>query len=155
MQLEPYTLATNDVSAFQNVQAAGNAKLELKLFDADGQSYMVTGTQKLAQRFMLRLLTPSRGMSYLPGEGTDFVSRLRAGMFRTTDSVYSAFAIAETQMAAQFAVDTRESDTLNEQYRDARLTSVVLQPGYAKLNIQLRSRAETLQIVLPVPVTIR
>ena len=47
MQLEPYTLATNDVSAFQNVQAAGNAKLELKLFDADGQSYMVTGTQKL------------------------------------------------------------------------------------------------------------
>jgi hypothetical protein len=76
-------------------------------------------------------------------------------MFRTTDSVYSAFAIAETQMAAQFAVDTREGDTLNEQYRDARLTSVVLQPGYAKLNIQLRSRAETLQIVLPVPVTIR
>ena len=154
LNLQPYIDGTYDILAFRGTKIAGEFLTDQSLADEQSSGQLTTGIQKMSQRFLLRLLTERGTMTYRPDEGTDFMRRLRLGQIRTEDALRSAFVIAEIRIKAQFGRDERDDDPAEELYDRATLTGVIIFPGFANLGIELRSRAEQAQLVLPVPIVI-
>ena len=61
-----YIGRTVDVSAFHGVEATGEVQLRQVLAETESSGLVITGIQKLAQRFVLEFLTDQGSMKYLP-----------------------------------------------------------------------------------------
>lgn len=154
LNVQPYIDGTYDILAFRGTKAEGEFLADQSIADANSTGEIATGIVKMAQRFLLRLLTERGTMTYRPDEGTDFMRRLRLGQLRTESQLRSAFTIAEIRIKAQFSRDERDDDPPEELFNRAELTGVVVFPGFANLGIRISSRAESAELVLPIPIVI-
>ena len=145
---------TYDLVVFDGAVATGEAQLSMQLA-ADGQGGKVcTGIQKLAQAFLVELLTEKGSVLYDPDAGTVFMIEARQGYFRTPTDVASAFNRSVMDIKAKFSALERATDPLDEQFSDADILSIIVQGDRVTLRIQLWSKAlETRPIVLPVTLT--
>lgn len=148
MTITAYQGRTVDVMAFQDVVGPGKeARLTPSLVTGGGT--VCTGIQKLAQRFLLELLTEQGTILHLPERGTRFLPNLRRGI-RTELDVFTAFGFAVANAARNLRADETTADPDDERFARAELTSVALLPGHVTLHIRLTSRAGTSRpVILP------
>lgn len=140
-----------DFLALQNVQASGEQLLGLELFTPTNSGQICAGVQKLAQRWLLEFLTENGSMPGRPDRGTRFMRLVRQGRLRTTPAIAAEFSFAAYE--ARINLQNEENATWpdDERLGDVRLTSLAFLPGYAKLYIQIVSRAgETRDVLLPI-----
>lgn len=151
MALIDYKDRVYDVMAFQDVKRFGDAPLTMALFDAKTGGTIGTGSQKLAQRWILEFLTEVGSMPGLPNRGTEFMTRVRQGRIRTYNDVSSNFIFSE--LSARLNLQQEEADDwpLEERISSAELVSVEFAPGYANLKVELISLAgDARQVILPI-----
>lgn len=141
---------TYDVLAFQ--LQTNNADAVQVLVIGDNNGVLVTGPLKLAQRFILELMTEQGTIQYFPARGTLFVTQLRSGQVQTEIDVFSAFSLALLTIKANLqAEDDTTKYPLNECYQDAAINSISINSGNITLNISVTSLAGTVSnIVLPI-----
>ncbi len=154
MSIEAYLTQTYDVAALRGATHDGRVTLVQSLADDTSTGELITGHQKVAQRFLLRLLTVRGSLAYRPDEGTNFVRSMYRGLLRTRSAVYSAFAVAEAQIRTQFLRDELPGDADSEKYRAARLVNIELRPGMLNLTVQIRTAATGGLFVLPIPIVV-
>lgn len=149
MSYTDYIGRTVDVSAFQGPRIRG-VPLDMQLAIADGGGSLVTGILKLAQRFMIMLMTEQGSVKHLPDYGTEFMALARQGYLRTEIDVRAAFAEALVDIKEQLRLVETTADPDDERFETAELIAVEVIPGYASIRFSLTSLAGTArQVILP------
>ena len=152
----PYVGRTVDMLAFDNAKAAGEAELTQTLVKKTQSGAVITGIEKLVQRFLTELLTEQGSLTYLPNRGTLFITQARAGILRTSQDLFTAFSTAEVQVSINLrAEDNPAKDPRDEQYQSAALLSANLVDDRANLTIQVNSAAgSSRQVIYPLRVAL-
>jgi hypothetical protein len=149
-----YAGRTVDMLAFDDAKASGDTKLTQLLVQPKQSGALTTGIQKLAQRFLIELLTEKGSLEYLPERGTFFITQIRAGIIRTSQDLFTAFSSAELELRNNLRLeDNINNDPTDEQYQSATLTAVSLFGDMATLTIDVKSAAGTSrQVIYPLRV---
>lgn len=116
---------------------------------------LVTGLQKLAQRFLLILLTEQNTLTYLPANGCRFMADARSGIWRTAADVTASFQYSLIDIKRQLSAIALPTDPLDELLLDAILLNVSLDaPNQVSLSIALTTQAGTSGVfIAPINVT--
>jgi len=156
MPISDYLNRTHDLLAYTGGDVAGGEVLLAQaLATPDNGGQITTGIQKLAQRFLLELLTEQGTLTYLPGRGCDFMAKARLGNFLTPLDVLAAFSGALVDIRNNLEIEEAESDPDDERFLDAAAESVTLNAGSATLHIRITSRAgNTRKVIAPLNITI-
>lgn len=142
-----------DLMAFQGATTAGPAPLQMAIGLPGNSGTVATGVQKLAQRFLLELLTERGSMPYAAKRGCNFMTRLRAGRLRTTVDVLVEFSLAISQVETNLLADERSDDPPDERFAGAELLDVALGNGTIRLQILLTTAAgRSRKFILPLGV---
>src|SRR5262245_10825855 len=145
-----YANRTIDVLAWRGGQSAGEVLLSQSLANELSSGEICTGIQKMAQRFLVHFFNELGSIKYQPASGTDFITSLRLGYVRDEASMQATFSLAELQARANMQAEELATDPADERFVSATLVSVTVVPGGANLTIQLKSRAETAEFIVPI-----
>jgi hypothetical protein len=151
----PADIATRsvDLAAFTGQQPRGDTLLSQSLAEPAQGGMVVAGAAKLAQRILLRLLTPAGGMRYRPTEGSSLLVGLRHGRIRTPADAHAAFAFDAARIERTCAAEMTAADPLDEILDQLTLESITLAPPNVVLRIKMTTKAGTNRpILLPVEV---
>ena len=143
-----YAGRTSDVLAFVGMKEQGDVRLKQELVATGESGALTTGIQKLAQRFLLELLTEKGSLIYEPNRGTFFITRFRMGLLRTSQDLYSAFSSAVADAKIQLAQEESDQDPPDERYFSAELLGASLLGDQASLSIRLTSQAGDSRVVI-------
>jgi len=141
-----------DLLAFRGAVPVGQTLLDQTLFGTDASGEVCTGVQMLAQRWLLKFLTISGSMTYLPDEGTDFIGQVRRGELVTESDIEGAFNIAAVEVRT--ALLNEETDAMNDEERmdSAELLQITLADDSFSLTVEITSLAGTSRkVILPIP----
>jgi hypothetical protein len=90
--ISQYIGRTVDHIAFDGMGPPGQDRLLIQAMVLPGESgALITGIQKLAQRFLIELLTGVGSLRYLPRRGTTFMTEARSGFWRNVSDVEQSF----------------------------------------------------------------
>lgn len=143
---------TYDVAAFQ--QATGDYTQALITLNNNGVA--ISGTLKLAQRFILELMTEKGSIPYLPTRGTTFITEAKYGELITEVDVYSSFALALLDIATNLNDEELTTDPTDESFDTAQILNVIIGNESVSLNIKIISKAGTSQnIQIPLTFNLR
>ena len=143
-----------DVLALQGAKPIGEVLLQQILFTDAAAGMLCTGIQKLAQRFVLELLTELGSMLYLPNRGTRFLIQFYQGLLRTETDVFIAFNLALNDLELSLTAEELDTDPLDERYGSANLDSVLITNGNIIMHVTLRSLAgRSRQVIMPISTT--
>ena len=137
-----------DVLAFDGATKFGAVALQQVLAQPGEGGKVTAGIQKLAQRFLLELLTIRGSILYDPTRGTNFLAEAQAGQLNTQLDVYGAFARAVKVASVNLISDESSTDPLDERFKSASIDSIAVAPGVARIFVTLASRAENNRTVL-------
>jgi hypothetical protein len=147
--LAQYEGRTVDFLAFEDMKASGDTQLTQALVLPGQAGALITGIEKLVQRFLLELLTERGSLHYDLQRGTFFITKIRAGMVNTSQSLFAVFNAAELELRNTLKM---EEDKLNEPadecYKQATLLAASLLGDFATLSIQVQSMAEESRTVI-------
>lgn len=111
----------------------------------------VTGIRKLAQRFIMRLLTSKGSVRFDPTFGSDFMTSLRSGQLRTDYDVRSIFSAAAADIETQLRAEELSSTPGDEQYKSAELAGVTIGSASVSILVELISQADNAyKIIVPI-----
>ena len=139
--IKDYVGRTVDYLAFDGAAISGESKLVPALVLPGQSGALITGIEKLVQRFLLECLTERGSLGYQLNRGTFFMSRIRAGFIRTSQNLFSEFAIAKIDIRNALVSEESSTDPADERYDDANLLSATLFGDEATLLITVHSRA--------------
>lgn len=143
-------MATYDIALFQPPATTGSTYDQALLADGlPGRS--VTGSEKLAQRFLFVLMTPKGSVAYRPRWGTGFTDALRSRNFLSELDLFAAFASALLEAGTSLAEDETSDDPDEERYRSAQILQVTLAESTSAVKILVKNRTGTSGLItLPV-----
>ena len=149
-----YAGRTVDLLAFDDARPSGDTLLT-QLMVKEGQSgALITGIEKLVQRFLLELLTELGSLDYLQGRGTLFMTALRAGVVRTSQDLFSNFSSAEVDIRNNLRQEEELTDPDDERYGTSALLTASLFGDTATLTIRIDSVAgESRTVIYPLRIT--
>lgn len=144
-----YAGRTVDYLAFDNAKKTGEALLNQTLAERSGA--LITGIEKLVQRFLIELLTEKGSLDYDLNRGTFFMTQLRSGVVRTSQELFAAFSSAEVDVRNNLRLEEdADTDPDDEQYSLAILQNASLLGDTATLTIQVMSGAgESRTVIYP------
>ncbi len=143
-----------DVAAFRGQRSAGDVLLDQSLLDDDSGGAICTGAQKVAQWFVIELMTATGSIPYEPSRGTPFIAELARGQLRSELDVYQAFSLAVGIISTLAAKHTVAADPADERFTGAELLAVSLGPGAARLTIKVSTAAgDARKVILPIETT--
>lgn len=155
MDITQYIGRTVDVLAYRNGMPSGEVQLTADLADELDSGQIGTGIQKLAQRFLLELLTEKGSMIYLPTRGCDFMRQARLGSWQTVMDIMSSFSASLVDIKENLITEQSSSDPTDEQFSDAELVNVTLNAGSATIYVRVVSAAGTARtFITPITVTL-
>jgi len=143
MSYEQYIGRQIDVLAYRGAATRGSGEtlLTMGIASAVDGGQATTGAQKLAQDFLLELLTIKGSIFCEPDRGCDFMLDANRGAWRTTTDVFASFALALVDVEnALLAAENSEMQP-DEKYKIAELEAVTLTPTEASVTIRLTSQA--------------
>lgn len=145
-----YAGRSYDVCAFHGLVETGERLLTQELADSGGGE-ICTGAAKLAQRWVLRLLTARESVRYFPAEGCDFLADLRNSA-RNEQEVAKAFRFAAGVIQAACASEVTSTTPDDEILVEANLLAIAFVGGGGiSLTIELVTAAGPLRpIILPI-----
>lgn len=153
--IDQYLGRTVDFVAFQGLQATGDRPLTMSLTELNQGGLVVTGPQKVAQRFLLEFLREKGSMPLRPAGGTDFITEARLGYLRTAIDVTGAFARAVVDIKSTLSGEESDSDPDDERFADATLEGVSVTGTNAVLRVRIATRAGTSRdFIFPIPVMV-
>ena len=130
-------MTTYDVAAFQPPSVSGG-QYTAGIYAADNSGRLITGTEKIVQRFLLELMTEVGSMPFMATRGCEFIYLLKRGFMSEADAIAAfdrSIATIRSNMQTDEDSDTDES---NEVFDTATLVSIALaKTGTATLKIQL------------------
>jgi hypothetical protein len=130
-----------DVLAFDGVHLAGE-HLALQRLVAPGESgKAIAGVARLAQTFMIRLLTGLGSIPYLEEEGTDFIPAFRRGEVRTSLEAEQVFQSAMVDLKRQFLAEETDDQPADEKLQSVELLSVAHFADRVVYRIRIRNQA--------------
>jgi hypothetical protein len=129
------------------------------MVDGDTTGTICTGVLKLAQRFMITFLNEVGSIKYNYWgrdieQGSRFMLALRQGWMHTEADVYAEFAMAELQTRSQLQAEETGSEPDDERYSRSELRGVTITNGTVTLTINLYSKSDSVQIILPIPIMV-
>ena len=146
---------TVDVLLFDGVQASRDVVVTQHLVFEGSSGALITGIQKLAQRFLLELLTELGSIIYLPKRGCLFMTQARQGYWRTTADVTAAFYTSLFDIRQNLITEESLDDPLDEQFDTAELVAVSLYQDQVTMRIRVTSRAgDDLDVIYPIRTSI-
>ncbi len=153
--LADYAGRSIDVAAYVGAAASGEVLLTQELAGEHNFGQVITGAQKVAQRFISRLFTIKGTLLYQPEEGCDFLQDVLEGRLRTMTDVFGSFAAAMVDIQSQFSAETVEDDPADEVFVSAELQTVLLSQDKLTMTIAITLASEdVLPIILPLPVVL-
>jgi hypothetical protein len=132
---------TIDVYAFRD---DGDVYATQVLADEKDSGRTVAGTNKLAQRFVLQLLTVKGSVPGDDQAGCEFVSRLVQGGVASELDVFTAFNASVGPVVAALQAQETADDPDDERLAGVQVNRLVLSPGHLTLDVTLRTRADTM-----------
>jgi hypothetical protein len=152
MPITNYIDRTADLLAFHVASASLPA---LTALVPPTGALLCVGVQKLAQRWLLELLTERGTIPSLPNRGTTFMTEARQGLFRTTLDAEQAYALADDQAATNLVAEETDDMPDDERLDRTELLSLSLSGDRLTLRVQLYSKAgETVEVIAPIAVRI-
>ena len=143
-----------DLVAFQGAQESGEVLLVAALALDGGSGSIVTGIQKLAQRFLLELLTEKGSITYST-RGTNFMSDARLGAWRTSGDVEQSFYSALVDIRRNLILEESLTDPKDERFSSASILSVFLRDDGVSIRVQVTSLAGTKRVfIAPLPLVV-
>ena len=149
-----YRGRTVDYLAFDDARAQGDALLTQTLVKEGQSGALITGIEKLVQRFLIELLTEQGSLNYQLNRGTFFMTALRTGVVRTSLDLFAAFSSAELDVRDNLRLEEDfQNDPEDERYGEATLISASLLGDTATLTINVSSVAgESRTVIYPLRV---
>ena len=156
MAIQEYVGRKIDILAYYTDETGvGEVQLEQKLAPQGTGGLITTGIQKLAQRFLLELLTEKGSMIYNPTRGCDFMKEARLGYLRTPLDVMASFSAALSDVKRNLQLEEKATDSADEKLASAEVLSVNLVGDKASVSVQILSQAGTTRtVVAPLAVMI-
>jgi hemerythrin-like domain-containing protein len=109
----------------------------------------VTGTKRLAQKFLIELLTETGSMRYLPKRGCHFLPRIRNSAMTESD-VIVAFASAALQIERHLRAEEDVRTPHAERYRSSSLKKIIIAKDSLHLEFIVQSRAgNSVRVITP------
>ncbi len=133
-------MITYDVLAFQS---NANAAASQNIIEDGNNGVLVTGPKKLAQRFILELMTEKGSITYRPTRGTYFVTEAKAAQLNNEIDVYTSFSLALLDMSNNLIGEESVNDPSNERYKNAEIQSISVRPGSITIGVKVVSLAGT------------
>lgn len=124
--------------------------IDLSLFSAGGilDSKSVEGGSKLAQRFILELMTNRGSLLYRANRGSTFFSELASGAIRNELDLFSSFSSALLDVSTALQEEEGEDLEDSERFDEAIVDSFSLdEQGNALLAINITNKAGTTENV--------
>lgn len=141
-----------DLLAFQGAEPVGDVLLSQTIFSAADMGEVCTGVQKLAQRWLLHLLTKRGSMRYNQVDGTDFITDARSGRWQSEEDILESYEFAAADVAAYMLAE--EDDNMNDEdrFESAELLQLALLPNNSvSLTIKINSLAgNSRKVILPI-----
>ena len=151
-----YIGRTVDLSIFGNVpEVEGDQRLLVQtLLSNNGMGAIVTGAQKVAQRFLM-LLFKTPGEDPYSVEGSTFLQDASQGVWQSSADVRTSFASAKADIAEQMSDMILDTDPAEDVFEDAILENVELLAGYVILTIRVVTAAgESRKVISPLPLVL-
>lgn len=149
-----YVGRTIDVLAFRGQKLQGEATLSMDLADDESGGEVCTGSQMVAQAWLLEFLREEGSAPY-SDNGCGFMTAVRQGRLLTETDVFQQFNLAAATVRRNLIRAESPDDPADERFADARLTNVVVSPGMVQLRVTIRTQAGTeRKVILPLPLTI-
>jgi hypothetical protein len=140
------TITTTALSFLTTV----NGQEVQQLYAAGNPGSTVVAQQKLAQRFLLHLLTAQGSILYRPTQGCSFVQQLRIGKAASENDIFAAFAGAMPDVTQNMQIEELSTDPPEERFGSAQMTNLTLNKGSIVTTITLNSLAQVpLNLILP------
>jgi len=138
-----YVGRTVDVLAFLDADYEGlsSSKLTQELMTSGNGGYVATGIQKLAQRYLLELLTSTGSMIYLPNRGSIFMTEARQGFWKTAADVRQSFNVSELTVRSNLLAEELPTDPADERYAGSTLDTISVSVDSVLIKITLTSQA--------------
>ena len=150
-----YIDRTVDLVAFSGPFPSATIPLTMALANEGEGGQLQTGILKLAQKFMLLLLTPIGSIPGLPLSGCDFMPKLQQGLLRTTLDVYAAFSSAVSDIKIQILAEESTTMPDDERFSSAVIIKLRLTADSASITLQITSLAgSSRKVVLPLSITV-
>lgn len=142
-----YAGKTVDHLAFDDAKPVGDTLLTQTLVKQRQSGALITGISKLVQRFIVELLTEKGSLDYLPERGTFFMTALRLGLIRTSQELFATFNAAIQDVRLNLQLEEKDTDPIDEKYRNAELISTSLLGDTATLVVRITSQAGDARVV--------
>lgn len=97
----------------------------------------ITGPEKLAQRFLLELMTEMGSMPFAETRGSVLLSKLRSGSMYSELDVINAFYTALLDVSSNLQAEETEDDEDDERYGSVELIDVSVTPGSVSMSAHL------------------
>lgn len=147
--LSQYGGRTVDFLAFDDMKVNGDTQLTQALVLPGQTGALITGIEKLVQRFLLELLTERGSLQYTPQRGTLFLTKIRAGMINTSQALFAVFNAAELELRNTLKMEENKlTEPADERYKQATLLAASLLGDVATLSIQVQSMEEESRTVI-------
>lgn len=143
MGIESYTGRSFDLLAYPGGTSRGSAQLTAALASETSSGQITTGIQKLAQRFLIELMTEKGSMTYLPLRGCDFMRDARLGYWRSVLDVMASFSASLIDIKQNLQAEESVDDDDDERFSDAEVVAVTLEGDSASITIRVTSLAGT------------
>jgi hypothetical protein len=155
MSVAQYVDRTIDLLAYQDAPAVGEVLTTQELVQSSNNGQICTGIQKLAQRFLLELLTEAGSIAYLPNRGCLFMTDARLGMFGNSFDVMASFSSALVDIKRNLQDEETSYDPLDERFEEAEVVNVTFAPGNASITVRITSSAGTdREVIAPLNVVL-
>lgn len=154
-RVSEYIDRTLDLAAYWGVQPVGNVRLVEALAPERTSGAIVTGVQKVSQRFLTELLKEQGSQPFRPDEGTTFLLEAKEGRFQTQADVLGAFARGVVEARRVIQADESDDDPSDERFVDAEVLEVFVAPGTAVIKFRIVTQAGAdRQFIFPLRVPI-
>lgn len=142
-----------DLLALQGARPVGDVLLSQTMFSVQDLGQVCTGVQKLAQRWLLHLLTVRGSMPFNADDGTDFITDARSGRWHTEEDVQESYEFAAADVALYMTREESAAMHPEDRFRSAVLQRIALLPDRSvSLTVAITSLAGTTRkVILPVP----
>jgi hypothetical protein len=139
-----------DFLLYDGAQPAGDTQVIPALVQEGLSGALIAGPAKLAQRFLLELLTEKGSLVYDINRGTFFMTQLRHGIARTSADLFQIFASSELDLRTNLRLEDDPSFPADERYDSSELLEASFIGDTVNLRIQLNSVAgESREVLFP------
>lgn len=151
--VQQYKGKTVDFLLYDGSQPIGDTQVIPALVQEGQSGALIAGPAKLAQRFLLELLTEKGSMPHDINRGTFFMTQLRLGLARTSSDLFQIFASSELDLRTNLRLEDDSSFPADERYDSSELLDASFVGDSISLRIQLNSVAgESREVLFPLRV---